>query len=134
MVSLSARDRQALEEIEEELGGSDPRFAAKLSAFSRLTDDGEMPARERIRAGRRRAAGRALLFPVGGERPRRSVFMWISVTIWLVISAALLSVALVLSHTAGTASCAQWKGLLCVHRVVPSAPASHTGHSSSPVP
>lgn len=129
-VSLSARDKEALDLIEEGLAGSDPRFAAKLSAFSRLTDGGEMPARERIRAAGRPSAFRGLLLRDSDSgrrtRPRRS-FYWVTLIVWLLISAAMVSVALVLSHS-GPPACARGQGTGCANRSVPSAPRVPAGH------
>jgi hypothetical protein len=50
VMSLSARDRQALDSIEDQLAGSDPRMASLMATFTRLTSGEEMPAREDIRA------------------------------------------------------------------------------------
>lgn len=88
-MSLNARDRQALSLIEEDLTHSDPRFAARLTAFSRLTDGEEMPARERIR-------------PFFSRR----YLCWIAGIAWLVISMAMLAVALLLTHASTAAGCA----------------------------
>jgi hypothetical protein len=138
-VSLNAHDRHELSLIEEALAGTDPRFAASMSAFSRLAGDEEMPERERIRddaprglarvirgrhhrgrGGARRAGGRhgpSAGWPGTWERGR-----WISVTVWLLISAALLSVALALGHDGSGARCAQWQGLTCVRQGTVPAP------------
>jgi hypothetical protein len=132
-VSLSARDRQALDLIAEDLAASDPRFAAKLSAFSKLTDGGEMPARERILAGRP-APIRGLLVrdsrSEGRTRPRRPLYL-VTLVIWLVISVALISVALVLSHSGTAAACARGGATGCAkaNRPVPSAPRLPVGQN-----
>lgn len=57
-LSLSAHDRQELEEIEEGLAASDPQLAAMLSTFSRLVDGEAIPAREQIRADKQNRAAR----------------------------------------------------------------------------
>lgn len=117
-MSLSAHDRHELDLIEEALAGTDPRFAAKLSAFSRLADGEAMPERERIRAQRQHAAGRAW---AGARRGHRGMPAggWITIAAWLLISLALVSAALAFGHPGSTAECAQWQGLVCVRHAVP---------------
>jgi hypothetical protein len=131
-VSLSARDRQALDLIEEGLAGADPRFAAKLSAFSRLTDGGEMPARERIQADTRPTTLRGLpphgLRPGRRKRPRRPS-TGAAVTVLLLISLAVISVALVLGHSGAAAACPRHSGAGCANRAVPSAPRVPAGQT-----
>ncbi|HEX6448524.1 MAG TPA: DUF3040 domain-containing protein [Trebonia sp.] len=123
-MSLSAHDKEALDLIAEGLAASDPRFAAKLSAFTKLTDGGEMPARERIRAATRPTAFRGPLMrgsrPGGRTRPRRPLY-WITVAVWLLISATMISLALILSHS-GAPACARGQGTGCANRSVPAAP------------
>jgi len=129
-VSLSAHDKEALDLIEEGLGATDPRFAALLSAFSQLTDGGEMPARERIRGAGRPSAFRGLLYRdsrPGRHTRSRQTFYWVTVAVWLLISAAMVSVALVLSHS-GPAACARGQGTGCASRSAPSAPRVLAGH------
>jgi len=105
-MSLSARDRHALNAIREGLAGSDPDLASFLSTFSRLTADEEMPPREQIRprwylirsTGRHRAGRgtRSLGRRVG---PARMMML-----AWLVVAVTLVSVAVVLSNR-GPATC-----------------------------
>jgi hypothetical protein len=53
-MSLSAREQQALESIEDGLAGSDPGLASRLGIFSRLASGEEMPeAMKSSRSGRR---------------------------------------------------------------------------------
>jgi Protein of unknown function (DUF3040) len=56
-MSLSAREQRALDSITDRLVGSDPELAALLTGFTRLVSGEEMPLREGIRAGSRRAIG-----------------------------------------------------------------------------
>lgn len=121
-MSLNARDRQALDRIEEELSGADPRFAARLSAFSRLADGEGMPARERIRPRRQRIGPFFL-----SRLSRRSTVG----VVWLAISLMLFTVAIALSHLSAGSGCAQWQGLSCAQRSVPSAPPATGGHAAS---
>ena len=44
-MSLSAREQQTLEDIEDGLAGSDPGLAARMAMFTRLPAGDEMPAR-----------------------------------------------------------------------------------------
>jgi hypothetical protein len=50
VMSLSTREQQALDGIENGLAGSDPKLAWLLGAFTRLTSGEVMPAREEIRS------------------------------------------------------------------------------------
>jgi hypothetical protein len=47
-MSLSAREQQALDSIEDELAGSDPKLASLLATFAGHASGQEMPAREKI--------------------------------------------------------------------------------------
>src|ERR1700749_3075065 len=49
-MALAADEERALSRIEEELRRSDPRLAAKLSMFNRLTRSEAMPQRELLTA------------------------------------------------------------------------------------
>jgi hypothetical protein len=125
-VSLSAHDRRELGAIEQELAASDPQLAAMLSTFSRLAADEAMPGRERIPAGEPPTATQAAfgLFPhrparrvpPGPERRHRLVrLLRLSpVAAWLVISAALITVAVLLSHSGGNGTCARMLATACV--------------------
>jgi hypothetical protein len=48
-MSLSAWEQQALDSIEDELAGADPKLASLLATFARLASGEEMPVREKIR-------------------------------------------------------------------------------------
>ena len=134
LVSLNAHDRHALDLIEEELAGSDPQFAARMSAFSRLADGGTMPERERIRTGRRCA-----FRPNGcGHCPgSRGTSRWLTlaaVAVWLAVSGGLLAVALVASHIGAGAPCAQWQAAVCTSRVAPHSHPVQRAHSPARAP
>ena len=101
-MSLSARDQQALDAIEDALTSSDPRRTSMLAQFSRLAAGADMPAGERIR-GRRRDGARAR------DRSRWHPGWAVkSVALWLAISVALVVTALAIRHTGGSRSCASW--------------------------
>jgi len=123
MMSLNEPQRQALGSIADGLAGSDPRLASMLDIFSRLTAGEEMPVRETIqvrrgrptahrprRARRHPRRGRALpqarwLYPRLGRQQAMLL-------LWVVISAGLLAVALVL-NTSGQKACIRSMGTAC---------------------
>jgi hypothetical protein len=123
-VSLSAHDRRELGAIEQELAASDPQLVAMLSTFSRLTADEAMPGRERIPAGEPPTVTQAAfgLFPhrpgrrvpPGPARQRLVRLARLSpVAVWLVISAALITVAVLLSHSGGNGTCVRVLSTAC---------------------
>ncbi len=101
-MSLSAREQQALDCIEDELAGSDPKLAWLLATFARHASGEEMPAREKIpnlalrRGNVRRPARR--LFPRLGVQ-QTMLLLWLTVTI------ALIAVALVLNRGSRNGPC-----------------------------
>jgi hypothetical protein len=123
MMSLNEPQRQALGCIADGLAGSDPRLASMLDIFSRLAAGEEMPVRETIqvrrgrptahrprRARRHPRRGRALpqarwLYPRLGRQQAMLL-------LWVVISAGLLAVALVL-NTSGQKACIRSMGTAC---------------------
>jgi hypothetical protein len=58
VVSLSAREKQSLEFIADQLAESDPSLATLLAGFTQRASGQEMPERETIRSSRRQAAYR----------------------------------------------------------------------------
>lgn len=98
-MSLSARDRQALSSIEDELSGSDPRLAALLDEFSRRTDGAQMPAAERIRAK----------WPGGftGMRLLRDHAGWLPamLVLWLVVVGTMVAVLLTVPKSGAIKGC-----------------------------
>jgi hypothetical protein len=96
MMSLNEPELQALGWIEDGLAGSDPRLASMLHIFSRLAAGEEMPADEKIRVTR----GRPAVHRPRDARlhPRRGLQLAM-VSLWVVITAGLLAVALVLSSS-----------------------------------
>jgi hypothetical protein len=128
MMSRTESHRQALGAIADGLAGSDPWLASMLTIFSRLAAGEEMPAGEKIRVRRRRAAAlrprrtrrhprRGTVFP----QPRRLYprLGWQqAMLLWAVISAALLAVALALS-TSGHKACIRSMGTACPSPSIP---------------
>jgi hypothetical protein len=123
MMSFTELERKALGSIEDGLAGSDPRLASMLNIFSRLAADEEMPVREKIRVRRGRSAA---LRPLRARRrPRRGIALpqarrlyarlgWqqTMLLLWAVISAALLTVALVL-NASDHKTCVRSMGMAC---------------------
>ena len=133
-MSLNAHDRQALAQIEETLSAADPRFAAELSAFSRLVDGGSMPESERIRGVRLPAVYRRTRRP-GASRPgTHRLLSWIVVALWLSIALALISAAIVLGGKGPKTECTEWQVGVCskgTGHSAPPGPSGQSGHVSS---
>lgn len=139
-LSLNAHDKQALARIEDALASADPDFAARLSAFSRLADAGAMPERERIRGDKPGAVPRAVRTLSAGGQGSRGLIRWIAVAMWVSISLALISIAIVLGHAGPHTGCPLWQTAVCARpathpappgrsdqRNRPSSPAAHGG-------
>jgi hypothetical protein len=91
-VSLSSWEHQILGRITEELSGADSKLASLVTAFNRLVAGEEMPFRPQV-AGLRRSR------PRGGYRRRRHparASRWLAAA-WLLTTAALIAIALVLN-------------------------------------
>jgi hypothetical protein len=122
VMSLSAREEQALECIADRLAGSDPGLAAMLATFTRLTSGEEMPAREEVLKARRRSRAHRLGHlgarrPEGGQPPRRhSTILWLP-TVAMLIVGALIAVTAGLTSAASTRTCSRSLGLMCVSPV-----------------
>jgi hypothetical protein len=95
-MSLKAWEQRALDSIKDGLAGSDPHLAALLTTFARLASAEEMPAREMILASPRVKQQWPLL-------------------LWLVITAALITVAMTLGHNGGQGTCAGSWPTTCSH-------------------
>jgi hypothetical protein len=123
MMSLNEPQRQALGCIADGLAGSDPRLASMLDIFSRLAAGEEMPVREKIRVRRGRPAAhrprRARRHPRRGRALPQARWLYprlglqqAMLLLWVVISAGLLAVALVL-NTSGQKGCIRPMGTAC---------------------
>lgn len=124
-MSLSSWERQALDAIKEGLARSDPRLATLLGTFTRLVSTEDMPAQEEIAAHPRRT------IPCSQRKPRQRGragaaagagacacsrssaglidAQWGVMLLWLVITVAMITVALVSNRGGGTAACAGWR-------------------------
>lgn len=110
-MSLSGWEQQALDSIKDGLASSDPRLAARLNIFTRLASGEEMPAREKLPAGARRSRPRPRR-PRRGAAPghahqvrQRTGLPRVMPLLWLVITAALIVVALVCSRVGSHGGC-----------------------------
>jgi hypothetical protein len=99
MMTISERDRQALGSIENGPAGSDPMLASMLNIFSRLAAGEEMPARQKTQKAQVR-------------RYSRLGWTEAALLLWVVISAGMLTVALVL-NTSGHKACIGSMGTAC---------------------
>ena len=122
-MSLTEPETQALGSIADGLAGSDPRLASMLTIFSRLAAGEEMPAREKTRVRRGRAAARrprrarryprrGTAFPQPRRRYPRPGWQRAMVVLGAAISAALLTAALALTAS-GHKTCARPVGPAC---------------------
>ncbi|MGH3170963.1 MAG: DUF3040 domain-containing protein [Trebonia sp.] len=134
-MSLNAHDRRALARIEATLADHDPRFAASLSAFSRLAD-GAMPELERIRENRPPLMQTTRRGPKAGESGTHERMHWLGVVIGLSILLALIAAAIVFNHSEGTPGCAR-QAAVCAGRSMqwtPATPADRKGRAPHPLP
>jgi hypothetical protein len=124
VMSLSTREQQALDGIENRLAGSDPKLAWLLAAFTRLTSGEGMPAREEVRMRadwKRRFYRRArrLLAAYAGLG-RALALLWVLMTVGLIALAVGLS-----SGGSGGACVGSWPSACAppqpAHPVAPSA-------------
>ena len=105
-MSLSAREQQALDGIENRLADSDPKLARQLAAFTRLTSGEGMPAREEVpmhvgwtrRLGRR---ARRLLAGYAGLSQAMAL-------LWVLLAVGLIALAVGLSGGGSGPACVGW--------------------------
>ena len=118
-MSLSAWERHALESIKNGLAGSDPELTALLSAFNRLASGEEMPDREKtptgmrrpLRRARRRSSLRRVRDRLGLQMTGPSLLLLL---LWPLITAALITVALVLNAGGNRGTCTETAAMICV--------------------
>jgi Protein of unknown function (DUF3040) len=112
-MSLSAREQQALDSIEDELAGADPKLAWLLATFARHASGQEMPAREKIR--------KQSLHRGNVRRPARRLFPRLGLQqtillLWLTVTIALIAVALVLSRDSRNGPCPESWAVACTQQ------------------
>jgi Protein of unknown function (DUF3040) len=102
VVSLSAHEQRILSCIADELAASDPKLTSTLAVFNRLTRGEELPARQDVDKSRRPEAGhsrRTRRRTWRHRRQRRTIRVaWPGIVAWILISAALITVTIALSH------------------------------------
>jgi Protein of unknown function (DUF3040) len=113
-MSLSPQDQHVLAAMQEQLAASDPGLTGLMAIFARLTAGEAMPAREEILAWRRRARSRPGASPEGRRPAGRPGLASLLLLGWLVLSVAMISLAVALSSAPATpcrplasAGCAQ---------------------------
>jgi hypothetical protein len=89
LLSLNERELRTLSRIAEELAKTAPALVSFLHMFNRLVAGEDMPKRRPLRRLRRKLSTSAL--------------SWLFVSTWVIVTAGMLSAALVLTHT-GAAS------------------------------
>ncbi len=124
-MSLSAREQQALDSITDRLAGSDPRLSALLTGFTRLVAGEEMPLREVVRAGSRRAVrcsrckGRHLrgndARGPAGRVSRRLGIEWAAVLLSLLAAVAVVAVSMALTHGRSQNPCTPFWTAACAN-------------------
>ena len=132
-MSLSAWEQQALDSIKDELAGSDPELAELLSAFTRLASGEEMPDREKLRAGSRRALRRlrrARWRATGRKMCQRLGIQRAALLLWLLATAAVIAVALALNAGAGHGTCTETAAMICIDPAPAHSPGSPS-HSTT---
>jgi Protein of unknown function (DUF3040) len=128
-MSLSAWEQQALNSIKDGLAGSDPELATLLAAFTELASGEEMPARENIRViphwvirrlrRKRRHRSREPAARIGRFLRARYVLVLL-----LLVTAALISVAVALSRSGSHVPYQEFWPTSCAHPAPASSPAT----------
>ena len=113
-MSLSTWEQDALDSIKDRLASSDPTLVARLTIFARLASNEAMPAREEIRASPRRDVRHSP--PEAGHT--RRVYQRLeqaALLVWLVITVALIAVALVYHRGGSQGTCTGSWATICAH-------------------
>jgi hypothetical protein len=144
VMSLSPWEQQVLDFIGNGLAQSDPELATLLTTFDQLTSGEEMPTAESISAVSLRSLRRPLRRHRRSHRHglsrclsrvrRRLSLRWMALTLWLVITVGLVTMALCLSGGAGGgATCAGPWGTACMAPVShPAAGTADVSHTPAP--
>jgi hypothetical protein len=128
MMSLSTWEQQALDSIKDDLASCDPALVARLTIFTRLALGEEMPAREKIHVGSRRAVRRSRPEPRHTRRAYQRLGLPQAVLLlWLVTTVAVIAIALACNRGGGQGTCTRSWATFCTGAT--SAPNSGPGHS-----
>ena len=135
-MSLSAWEQQALDSIKDGLADSDRRLVALLTTFTQLASGEEMPVRDEIRSSSRRTIQHSHR---KSRHPSQDELCWharrvyqhlglqhVMLLLWLLVTAALIAVALVLTRGDSQGTCTGSWPTVCA----PSTPASITRPAS----
>lgn len=138
-MSLTEWEQQALDSIRDGFAASDPRLASMLITFSQLASEEEMPVREEIRGGSRRALQRSLRRPRGrpggGRRDRRHRRLglqrgaWL---VWLVVTVVTIVVAVAMNRGITPSKCTGTWATLCAGSTRP-APLKSIPHGQAAI-
>ena len=112
-MSLSAREQQALDCIEDELAGSDPKLAWLLATFARYASGEELPVRDNIRNLALRRGN--VRWPARRLFPRLG-FQQTMLLLWLTVTIALIAVALVLNRDSRNGLCLESWAVACTQQ------------------
>jgi hypothetical protein len=123
-MSLSAREQQALGRIEDRLAAADPKLASLLATFTELASGDEMPVREKIRAGWRRASWRRRRQHRSRDRVRRLArsvpgrrgWQWVMLMLGLATVVAVTAVALIVNRGGPRGVCRASWAVACVQQ------------------
>jgi hypothetical protein len=125
-MSLSAWEQQVLNSIKDGLADSDPDLATLLTTFTELASGEEVPALEKIRVSSLRMIQRSRRYTRRHSRARLCRYarrvrwhlsVWYAGLLWLLVTAALIGVALALSRGGGQAACTGSWSTLCAHSI-----------------
>ena len=112
---LSTWEQQALDLIKDDLASCDPTLVARLTIFTRLASGEEMPAREKIHVGSRRAVRRSRPEPRHTRRPYQRLGLQQAVMLlWLVTTVALIAIALAYNHGGSQGTCTRSWATFCI--------------------
>jgi hypothetical protein len=119
-MSLSAWEWQALNSIRDQLADSDPQLTALLVSFTELASGESMPPRESIRPSSRRAVVRSRKRRYRYQATALRMYQWVmprwALLLWLLVTAVLISVAVVLSRSgSGHVACTGYWSAVCAH-------------------
>jgi hypothetical protein len=127
-MSLSTWEQQALDSINDDLASCEPALVAQLTIFTRLASGEEMPSREKIHVGSRRAVRRSRPEPRHTRRAYQRLGLQQAVLLlWLVTSIALIAIALASSRGGSLGTCTGSWATTCTGATF--APHSGPGHS-----
>jgi hypothetical protein len=113
-MSLSTWEQQALDSIKDGLASGEPALVARLTIFARLASGEEMPAREQIHVGSRRAVRRSRPEPRHTRRAHQRLGLQQAVLLlWLVPTIALIAIAVACNRGGSQGTCTGSWATIC---------------------